>query len=118
MNLAFAADSMFISELLKLPNVISNRKYLEDFASKSFTFFFKRLKRNYTRQLKHLGKTYITQEDPFVNGRISMQHTNYGVTAKHYIDRKEIAKQMSKQGFRIFPKKSSEIMILTEDETP
>ena len=32
-----------------------------------------------------------------------MQHANYGVTAKHYIDRKEVAKQMAKQGFRIFP---------------
>ncbi len=46
----------------------------------------------------------FAQEDLFVNGRISMQHANYGVTSKHYIDRKEIAKQMVKQGFRIFPK--------------
>jgi hypothetical protein len=45
-----------------------------------------------------------------------MQHTNYVVTAKHYIDRKEIAKQMVKHGIRIFPKRSSEIMILTVDE--
>jgi len=85
------------------PNV-SNRKYLEDFASKSFTFLFKRLKGSYSRQLKHFRKTYITQEDLFVNGRISMQHANYGVTDKHYIDRKEIAKQMAKHGFRIFPR--------------
>jgi len=90
-------------------NVKSNRKYLEDFASKSFTFFFKRLKRGYSRQLKHFRKTYITQEDLFVNGRISMQHTNYRVTAKHYIDTKEIAKQMVKQGFRIFPKRHAEL---------
>lgn len=74
------------------PDVLNNRKYLEDFASKSFTFFFKRLKRDYSRQLKHFRKTYITQEDLFVNGRISMQHANYGVTAKHYIDRKENCK--------------------------
>ena len=83
---------------------VSNRKYLEDFASKSFTFFFKRLKRSYSRQLKHFRKTYITQEDLFINGRISMQHSNYNITSKYYIDRKEIAKQMGKQGFRVYPK--------------
>ena len=85
---------------------VSNRKYLEDFASKSFTFFFKRLKRCYSRQLKHFRKTYITQEDSFINRRISMQHSNYQTTSKHYIDRKEIAKDMVKQGFRVFPKQN------------
>lgn len=94
------------------PDILNNRKYLEDFASKSFTFFFKRLKRDYTRQLKHFRKTYITQEDLFVNGRISMQHSNYQTTSKHYIDRKQIAKEMVKQGFRVFPKQGidSELM--------
>ena len=96
------------SNYIIAPDVLQNRKYLEDFASKSFTFFFKRLKRDYTRQLKHFRKTYITQEDLFVNGRISMQHANYGITSKHYIDRKEIAKQMAKQGFRVFPKQGVE----------
>ena len=91
------------SDYIIAPDVLQNRKYLEDFASKSFTFFFKRLKRDYTRQLKHFRKTYITQEDLFVNGRISMQHSNYQTTSKHYIDRKEIAKDMVKLGFRIFP---------------
>jgi len=85
------------------PDVLTNRKYLEDFASKSFTFFFKRLKRSYTRQLKHFRKTYITQEDLFINGRISMQHSNYNITSKHYIDRRQIAKEMVKQGFMVFP---------------
>lgn len=84
------------------PNVF-NRKYLEDFASKSFSFFFKKLKRNYTRQLKHFRKTYITQEDLFINGKISMQHNNYQVTSKHYIDRKQIAREMVKQGFLVYP---------------
>jgi integrase len=91
------------SDYIIAPDVLTNRKYLEDFASKSFTFFFKRLKRSYTRQLKHFRKTYITQEDSFINRRISMQHSNYQTTSKHYIDRKEIAKDMVKQGFRIFP---------------
>lgn len=87
---------------------VSNRKYLEDFASKSFTFFFKRLNRGYSRQFKHFRKTYITQEDLFINGRISMQHSNYDITSKYYINRKEIAKQMVVQGFRVFPKKGIE----------
>jgi len=91
------------NDFIIAPDVLSNRKYLEDFASKSFTFFFKRLKRSYSRQLKHFRKTYITQEDSFINRRISMQHSNYNITSKHYIDRKEIAKDMVKQGFRIFP---------------
>lgn len=100
-------DNIGSNDFILEPNIQSNRKYLEDFASKSFTFFFKRLNRSYSRQLKHFRKTYITQEDLFVNGRISMQHANYGVTAKYYIDRKEIAKEMVKQGFRVFPKQSA-----------
>jgi integrase len=100
------------SDYIIAPDVQTNRKYHEEFASKSFTFFFKRLKRSYSRQLKHFRKTYITQEDSFINRRISMQHSNYQTTSKHYIDRKEIAKDMVKQGFRIFPKQSidSELM--------
>ena len=92
------------SDYIIAPDVLTNRKYHEEFASKSFTFFFKRLKRSYSRQLKHFRKTYITQEDLFINGRISMQHSNYNITSKHYIDRKEIAKQMVMKGFRVFPK--------------
>jgi integrase len=96
------------SECYIIAQDVSNRKYLEDFASKSFTFFFKRLNRDYSRQLKHFRKTYITQEDLFINGRISMQHSNYNVTSKYYINRKEIAKQMIVQGFRVFPKQGIE----------
>jgi hypothetical protein len=70
-----------------------------------FTFFFKKLNRNYTRQLKHLRQTYITREDLFVNTKISMQHSNYRTTSKHYIDKREVAKQMVKNGFRVFDKK-------------
>ena len=33
-----------------------------------------------------------------------MQHSNYQTTSKHYIDRKQIAKEMVKQGFRVFAK--------------
>jgi hypothetical protein len=35
----------------------------------------------------------------------SMQHSDYRTTAKHYIDRKEIAKDMVGRGFRVFPKR-------------
>jgi len=31
---------------------------------------------------------------------------DYQTTSKHYIDRKEIAKDMVRQGFRVFPKQS------------
>ncbi len=35
-----------------------------------------------------------------------MQHSNYQTTLKHYIDRRELTKQMVKEGFRIFDKKN------------
>ena len=35
-----------------------------------------------------------------------MQHSNY-TTSKHYIDKREVAKQMVKNGFRIFDKKNN-----------
>jgi hypothetical protein len=85
---------------------VENRDNLEKNSSIYFTFFFKKLNRNYVRQLKHLRQTYITREDLFVNGGISMQHSNYRTTSKHYIDRREIAKQMVKNGFRIFYEKN------------
>ena len=81
-----------------------NRYNIEKYSSRYFTFFFEKLNRNYTRQLKHLRQTYITREDSFINRGISMQHSNYRTTSKHYIDRKEIAKQMVKNGFRVFEK--------------
>jgi integrase len=85
---------------------VENRHNLEKYTSKYFTFFFKKLNRNYTIQLKHLRQTYITREDLFVNTKISMQHSNYRTTSKHYIDKREVAKQMVTNGFRIFSKKN------------
>jgi len=38
-----------------------------------------------------------------------MQHSNYRTTSKHYIDRKEIAKQMVKNGFRVFEKSKTKV---------
>ena len=108
------SENMDSKDYIIAPNAAC-REALEKQTSKSFTFFFEKLNRNYKRQLKHFRQTYITREDLFVNGRISMQHSNYRTTAKHYIDRREVAKQMSKMGFRIFDKKSEKC---TPDGTP
>jgi len=81
----------------------NKRNNLEKYSGRYFTFFFKKLKRNYTRQLKHLRQTYITREDLFINGHFSMQHSNYKTTLKHYSNRREVAKWMVENGFRIFP---------------
>jgi hypothetical protein len=93
------------NEYIIVPEVES-RDNLEKYSSIYFTFFFKKLTRKYIRQLKHLRQTYITREDLFVNGRISMQHSNYRITSKHYINKREVAKQMVKNGFRIFAEKN------------
>jgi len=44
-----------------------------------------------------------------------MQHSNYSTTSKHYVDRKEVAKQMVKNGFRIF---DIEIKKTLQKDTP
>jgi integrase len=85
---------------------VENRGNIERYASSCFAFFFKKLKRGYIRQLKHLRKTYVTRESLFVNGGFSMQHSNYRTTEKHYIDKREVATQMVKNGFRISPKQN------------
>jgi hypothetical protein len=59
-------------------------------------------------EAKGFRKTYITQEDLFINGGISMQHSNYNITSKNYIDKRVIAKEVMKKGFRVFPKQSIE----------
>ena len=70
-------DENYDSQKFIIAPEVENRQNLEKYASKYFTFFFKKLNRNYTMQLKHLRKTYITREDLFVNSKISMQHSNY-----------------------------------------
>jgi len=93
-----------------------NRKSMEKYTSKYFTFFFKKLNRNYTIQFKHLRQTYITAEDMFLRRGVSLQHADYRTTSKHYIDRKEIVKEMVKNGFRVFPSHSQRT--LTKDAVP
>lgn len=98
-------DENYDSQKYIIAPEVENRDNLEKQTSKYFTFFFKKLNRNYNRQLKHLRQTYITREDLFVNSKISMQHSNYRTTSKHYVDKREVAKQMVKNGFRIFEEK-------------
>lgn len=97
-------ENMESSDYLIAPE-IKQRESLEKQTSKSFTFFFKKLNRNYKRKLKHLRQTYITKEDLFINGRFSMQHSKHQTTKKHYSDRHVVAKWMGENGFRIFDKK-------------
>jgi len=99
-------DENYDSQEYIIAPEVENRDNLEKQTSKYFSFFFKKLCRNYTRQLKHLRQTFITREDLFVNSKISMQHSNYRTTSKHYIDKRKIAKQMVKNGFRIFSEKN------------
>lgn len=87
------------NEYLIAPEIV-NRTTIENQASKSFTFFFKKLNKVELLRLRSLRKTYVTREYVFVN--ISMQHSKPSTTYKHYVDRKEIAKDMVKKGFRIF----------------
>lgn len=68
-----------------------------------FSFFWKKMDKSYTRKLKHLRQTYVTTQSIYIN-RISLQHSNYSITDKHYIDKKAIAINLVKNGFRVFPK--------------
>ncbi len=96
-----------------------NRKSMERYTSKYFTFFFNKLGRDYNIQFKHLRQTYVTAEDMFLRRGASMQHSDYRTTSKHYIDRKEIAKDMVVRGFRVFPKRPlKEIQRTLPKDTP
>lgn len=81
------------------------RESMEKYCSKCFSFFFSKLNRDYDNevQFKHLRQTYVTAEDLFLRRGFSMQHSKYRTTAKHYVDRKETAKDMVANGFRVFP---------------
>ena len=96
------------------PDII-NRDTIELKASKSFTFYFSKLNRDYSRNLKHLRQTYITQQALFFQPSFSMQHSDVRVAIKHYINRKDIAIDMVKKGFRVFPKRHS---IALQTDTP
>jgi hypothetical protein len=99
-------DENYDSQEYIIAPAVENRQNLEKYNSKYFSFFFKKLNRNYTGQLKHLRQTYITSEDLYVNTKISMQHSNYRTTSKYYVDKREVAKQMVKNGFRVFDRKN------------
>jgi hypothetical protein len=83
---------------------VGNRETLEDQASKCFSFYAKKLGRPYPLRLKYLRQTYITSEALYFNDfGMTMQHSRYGTTSKHYIDKKTIVRRMVELGFRVFP---------------
>ena len=97
-NYDYDVDSYLIK-----PNS-KNRKTIAKQASRSFTFYWNKLNIPYKRTITHLRKTYATQERIFNNSSTSILHRNARTTEKYYIDDSEIAKQMVKDGFRIFSK--------------
>ncbi|MCX6230826.1 MAG: tyrosine-type recombinase/integrase [Bacteroidetes bacterium] len=97
------------NEFIIAPNEKS-RINLSKTASDAFTFYFKKLDRNYIVTMTSLRHTYITANALYHPKNITklLQHANYSITKKHYIDQKEIAKSISKDRsknmFRVFPK--------------
>ncbi len=87
----------------------TSREAMVTQASKSFTFYWKKLNLNYDIRLKHLRSTYITASEiySFRQGPKLKQHANYRVTDKHYNDQTKIAefisKDRSKYRFVVFP---------------
>ena len=87
---------------------------MQKFIGTSFTFYFKRLNRGYARQAKHLRQTFITAVNQYAN-RVSLTHSSFRITEKHYIDRSAIAIQLAKSGFRIFEKDTPRTL---QEDTP
>ncbi len=85
-----------------------SRKTMEEQASKSFTFFSKKLNRNYNLNMGQLRSTYITAQEIYAlrQGQKIQQHSDFKITNKHYINQKEIAKFITKDRsenqFRVF----------------
>ena len=94
-------------EYLIAANEPIGRKSIEDFVSRSFNFFFKKLGRDYERHYKCLRKTYITRLEHETSGiaRLITQHSSQLVIEGHYKDHRYIATQLSKSSFRVFEKK-------------
>ncbi len=87
----------------------NKRKAKDRQATSSFTFYWERLNRPQKKTLKFLRKTYATREGLFYRPHKSTLHKNIKTTEKYYTDYKEVAKQMVKDGFRVFPKEDSDI---------
>ena len=77
------------------------RKDLHKRVGRMFTFYWKKLDRPYTINLKHLRQTYVTAESMYFP-RITLQHSSYTTTEKHYLDKMKIAKTLALNGFQIF----------------
>ena len=80
-----------------------NRYTISKQVSKSFSFYWSKLDRNYKRSLKDLRKSYATSERIFNNSNLTTLHANVEVTEKHYINQIEIVKQMVYNNFMVFP---------------
>lgn len=89
---------------------LKDRNTMVSQASKSFTFFWEKLDKEYIIKLKHLRSTYITANEiySFRQGPKLKQHANSRVTDKHYNDQTKIAEFISKDRseyrFIVFPK--------------
>lgn len=80
-----------------IPSDDMTRKSMQKLASKSFTFFSKRLNRDYDIKMKQLRSTYITALDNF-NRRLVYdikEHTDPKITIKHYLSQPEIAESIT-----------------------
>src|ERR1035437_9597546 len=84
-----------------------NRETLEGFATKSFSYYFDKLNRGYSRSLKHLRKTYITKLDFASSGLAQMitQHSSQSIIESNYKDHIHVATQIAKSNFRVFEKR-------------
>jgi intergrase/recombinase len=72
--------------------------------SKSFSFFVKKLQYDNDIKLKYLRKTFITSLERFaIQHPVIKFHSNYETTARHYINQKEIAAELTKQNIQVFP---------------
>jgi integrase len=85
------------NDFIIAPNETSDRKTMEALASKSFTFFAKKLSREYALKMKQLRSTYITAQEiySYRQGPKIQQHSNIKTTNKHYINEQLIAKYIS-----------------------
>jgi len=99
------------NEYIIAPDESMSRVIIEDFASKSFTFYFKKLNRKYIRSLKHLRKTYATKLKIFSSGieQDITQHSSIELMNNHYIDHKDVATKVARSDFRVFEPRIIEI---------
>lgn len=96
------------NEYIIAPMEKASRTNMQELASKSFTFFAKKLSREYDITMKQLRSTYITAQEiySYKQGPKLKQHANFATTLKHYINEIEIVKYItrdrSRNRFKVF----------------